>query len=183
MTRSNRYILPAVLGIATAIAGAVAIAQSPASPPPVEKPRTIDVAKMQERAKSVFTATDTNGDAVISRDEFAKHEPRRMGRKHRRHHAPADAPETNAALFQALDSDGNGQLSSVEFEQLRTKARELRKNAAFDRMDANADGVLDADEFPPFARRAAELDSDGDGKVTRDEIRAARAAKNPPKAP
>ncbi len=50
----------------------------------------------------------------------------------------------------------------------------------FERLDANRDGVLGADEIAdhPFAKR---LDRDGDGQVTRDE--AQEAMKNAPRGP
>ncbi|GAB6164223.1 alpha/beta hydrolase fold domain-containing protein [Thermostilla marina] len=63
-----------------------------------------------------------------------------------------------------------------------------RAAGLFDRLDRNRDGTLSADEFPPPQRpRFAQIDKDGDGKVTRDELRAdllrARQRQNPQDRP
>jgi Ca2+-binding EF-hand superfamily protein len=179
MTRITRCLIPGALAIATAVAAATVLAgpsDSDAAATPKQS-RTVDVAKMQARAEQVFTAADTDSDGTISRAEFAAAKRPHEGMRHRRH-GPGLGPEQHAAmqaeLFKALDTDGNGVVSAEEFAQIGAKTEALMRNHAFDRMDANGDGVLDKTEFPPFASRAEQLDTDGDGIVTKDEMRAGR---------
>lgn len=180
MKTIRRFALPALLTAATAVAGLTAVAQAPADAPQ-KAARTMDVEQIKARGTQLFEATDADGNDTISRDEFAAAKPAHPPGKHRGHRrmhsGMNDSPEARAALFKALDADGSGQLSTAEFDQLKAKASELRRGAAFDRMDANKDGVLDATEYPPFVKRAAALDADGDGTVTAEERRAARPAK------
>ncbi len=74
-------------------------------------------------------------------------------------------------LFSALDTDGDGQLSAAEFAALPDVREQLHREALFERLDQNNDGVLDRSEFPPRIARLEAMDLDGDGQVTRDEMR------------
>ena len=87
--------------------------------------------------------------------------------------------ETEAELFAALDTDGNGELSASEFspENHRAARKTLMRNRMFARMDADGNGVLDPDEFPGRIQRLRSLDSNGDGEVTHDELRDGMRAK------
>ncbi len=176
MKTIKRFAIPAVLAVTAAVAGLTALADAPAKPA-----RTMDVEQIKARGAELFEAADADGNDTISRDEFAAAEPAHppgKQRGHRRMHPGMDdSPEARAELFKALDADASGQLSTAEFDQLKAKVWQLRRSAAFDHMDANKDGVLDATEYPPFVKRAAELDANGDGTVTADERRAARPAR------
>jgi Ca2+-binding EF-hand superfamily protein len=83
-----------------------------------------------------------------------------------------------------LDSDADGLISDEEFSQLPARGGR-DPSAAFERLDSNADGYLDADELEAGRQRASqrrggrgtgarfdELDSDGDGQLSAEELSA-----------
>ena len=82
--------------------------------------------------------------------------------------------------FERFDRDGNGQISRAEFDAHNAQRRERRgeQRGLATRVDANRDGVVTRAEF---AQRAyahfARKDVDKDGRLTRDERQAARAAR------
>lgn len=154
----------------------------------------VSVESMDARRAEIFAAIDTNGDGLISAEEFDAHEPPARGKRHagdtgRPHGHPKSAghrPDPSAdqiaseiarmdeSLFQQLDSNGDGVLSQDEFsrEAMMAARRELMKLQIFAHADQNDDGYLSPDEFPP--RRLADMDANADGEVTRDELRAHR---------
>ncbi|MBM3260761.1 MAG: hypothetical protein FJY99_13645 [Candidatus Sericytochromatia bacterium] len=83
---------------------------------------------------------------------------------------------TETIGLKGYDKDGDGRITRAEYLKGRedeARARERRKHdQEFDRIDINDDGVLTGTE----ARRARDFDADHDGKVTREEYRAGRAA-------
>jgi Ca2+-binding EF-hand superfamily protein len=86
--------------------------------------------------------------------------------------------------FGALDTDGDGRITTEEMAE--------RRAAAIQGIDADADGLLSADEIAAFQVRKAEeranaratrmvetLDSDGDGKISAAEMMMAHSGGSP----
>lgn len=106
---------------------------------------------------------DTNADGNITLDELQAHK---------------------ALRFQSADTNGDGVVSSTEFEaaaDARKAEREAkRRDRAFKAMDANADGTITADEHAAFRAermqaRFDRVDENGDGMISEAEREAAKA--------
>jgi len=113
--------------------------------------------QMQARQQERFAAADTDGDGALSREEA------RVGAPHLFDH------------FDFLDADGNGLLTLAELEQLRD--RELLRQRVLERIrlaDTDSNGKLDLAEvqvaFPQLATRFAQMDRDGDGYLSVEEL-------------
>ncbi len=124
--------------------------------------------------RALFRAIDRNGDGVMTKAEQGRFRPGRAGPE------PGPAPDR---VFAALDRDGDGAVTAAEIAATRA--------AAFDWADLNEDGVITRDEFrmkgggqagalpPELERRLmrgrpdprfAEIDRDGDGRLSRPEF-------------
>ena len=99
-------------------------------------------------------AADTNGDGMLSRDEAA-------------------ALPRIAANFNAIDADGNGQITLDELHAYMKSRAGQWKAHAFKSADANGDGKVSRDEFlAQAAARFDKLDANKDGFLTPDELKA-----------
>jgi len=99
---------------------------------------------------------------------------------------PQEREAFQADLYKALDTDHNGQLSQAEFSKAWETAHTMMKTQMFKKLDKNGDGVLTKDEFPPFVAKMSAMDTNRDGTVSRDEMKAAHAtqgAQTPPTPP
>lgn len=149
----------------------------------------ISLETVEARVAERFAEADIDGDGLVSSAEFNALEaenPRhrfrgKRGHGPRRWHSdPSDGSEEVAARreereairFDAIDTDDDGQISEAEFAGRRESMKAAHKAQLFARFDANADGQLEIDEFPSRLQRLRELDTDGDGQVTRAEFRA-----------
>jgi len=160
----------------------------------------INLEEVATRQAQHFDAIDQDNDERVSLAEFEqaprpKHARRhqRGQRMHRRggpgrraHHGEGRKEQrqalraaTQAEVFKLLDSNNDGVLSTAEHAAADRETRQLaRKRAVFAQLDSNQDGQLEAAEMPSRLARLQAADSDGDGQITRDEMRAARQHKS-----
>jgi Ca2+-binding EF-hand superfamily protein len=108
-----------------------------------------------------FAALDTNGDGAISLAE-----------------AQAGAPRM-AEHFTEIDANGDGLITKEEMQAARGKLRQemqARGEERFRSADADGDGKIDLAEaqtsMPRAAEHFGEIDANGDGFLTHDELRA-----------
>ena len=106
--------------------------------------------------------------------DHADSEAMRERRAERRAKMEARREEVRTREFATADADGDGQLSADEYGDMPATLKAARQSEMFNRLDADDDGVLTPGEFPSAVARLAALDTDGDGLVTRKEVRALR---------
>ncbi len=148
----------------------------------------IAIAEIEAEIEQRFVQADTDGDGLITAEEFDGAEIHRRGprgRMGRRFHSDAArhssfSDDMEARVFAEMDSDGDGALSPDEFSERNRRAARvaLMKQQMFSTLDANDDGVITLDEFDNRTRRLMEMDTDGDGEVSRDELRGSHRARS-----
>ena len=79
----------------------------------------------------------------------------------------------DAEVFALLDADGDGVISQAVHSAGDKRAihRTARKRALFKHLDENQDGALQLTEMSGPVERLKAADADGDGIVTREEMR------------
>ncbi len=137
-------------------------AQEPAAPA-AASPGTAQGMPHAGRHHDFFAQWDTNGDGQISREE-AQAAGAAMALKH----------------FDKLDLNKDGVVTKAEIQQARANRRaafQQKFEARFKAADTNGDGGLSKEEaaksFPWLARRFDQLDTNKDGLLTIDELKAA----------
>lgn len=133
-----------------------------------------DAQTQQSQKPSLFAQADANHDGKLSEAEFAKLEQLRKNSKR---------PD-----FKALDKDGDGNVSREEIMSARKGNR--HGPSLYFQADANKDGQLDQAEYSKLLQLRKErqaqieaatpdfatLDTNKDGKISREEMRAGMKA-------
>lgn len=202
---------PLSITVAACVTGAALVANVLADPK--ERAKPIDLSELQVAEEERFAAADTDGDGLVSAEEFATVDPRQFsagmrmqgdrggwqrraagdGRRGPDREAVRQRMEQRRAAiekrlaehekrrqeartrdFETADADGDGQLSPDEYGDMPATLRATRQREMFARLDENGDGQLTPEEFPSVVDRLRTLDADGDGLVTRDEMRTGR---------
>jgi Ca2+-binding EF-hand superfamily protein len=86
--------------------------------------------------------------------------------------------------FEAIDLDGDGQITAQEMSEYRSTRAADRIARLFERADANEDGLLSAEEIQAVSpkgkkgkmRGFGRMDADADGALTKQEFETALAA-------
>jgi Ca2+-binding EF-hand superfamily protein len=146
MSHRQLIVLLGCMALAPLAATAEEAAAAPQGPPPGAAER--------------WAAHDTDGDGAISLAE-----------------AQANAPRL-ARDFATFDADGDGKITRAEMHTVRSETREERQARAQERYretDTNGDGAIDLAEAQAGMPRAAQnfgaIDADGNGQLTREEMR------------
>jgi Ca2+-binding EF-hand superfamily protein len=118
------------------------------------------------RSASQFSKADADGDGKLSRAEVEKAMPRLAGR------------------FDSIDTNKDGQLSRGELRAWKKAHKSERQAKAAERFrhaDTDGDGAISRAEAekhaPRLAKKFDQIDSNKDGKLTQDELRAYREAR------
>ena len=175
----------------TAFSGMSSQADTPAEEAPPHVSGSIDIAQAQARADRMFSHVDADANGEISPQELQNMTAKRGGKWRGRppaghpgmpgrwwqdmqgpEHPTESADAVRGKIFEALDTDSDGLLSPQEFSQVRETTQRVIQRQRFKRLDSNSDGRLTRDEFPGFIQRLQQLDRDGNGVVTRQEMRA-----------
>jgi Ca2+-binding EF-hand superfamily protein len=195
-----KALIPAMaLAIGLAAAGATAAQTSGTDGKPV--PRQTGMIKAMDSdgdgkvSKAEFMAFQPRGraatapDAKVTREEFMQRRPHRAAMTPE---IKAKMDERRAEAFKAIDKDADGSISREEFmsmpgmmmgrggahrHEIRGDRQEMRekmdsrRTEAFQRMDANKDGVIDGAERAASREAAfARMDRNSDGFITADEL-------------
>ncbi|HEX3658855.1 MAG TPA: EF-hand domain-containing protein [Pirellulales bacterium] len=138
-----------------------------------------------EQAKAIFEQLDANGDGKLVIEEV-----------------PEERRPRFAILIERADADGDKSLTLVEFTEGMAMMRGEGKpgqpgtpppppppgpgDAIFKALDSNSDGKLSKDEIQAAPKSLEKLDRDGDGEITRRELggpRPYQSASRPDGAP
>jgi Ca2+-binding EF-hand superfamily protein len=115
---------------------------------------------MQKKREEWWKRVDTDGDGSVSRAE-----------------AQANAPRL-AKNFDQVDANGDGKVSREELEAAGKQARHARGKDWWKKVDADGDGSISREEAdtnaPRLAKDFTQIDANADGKITPEELKAAR---------
>ena len=160
--------------------------------------RTVEVSELPERMQKWLASADTNKDGKISVEELKAHAAAKREEMWKRADKDGNGALTAEEVgprwerLQVADADRNGSVTRAELDQARAEGK-LRGHKGhhrhggdkakghgqfFERMDKNKDGALTSDEVKDhFWQRLVKADANGDGKVTKEELEQARAAR------
>lgn len=152
----------ALLAAGALLAAAPAVAQPKPAQAAGEQPlaRTQFLAQMDAQ----FRMIDADGNGQLSVAEIEQSERKRL---------MAEAQARNDALFDRLDTNNNGQISATEFAKLVTEPPAVSAQPMLSREDSNRDGQISLVEHRTATLANFDrLDTDKDGNVTADEMKA-----------
>lgn len=156
---------------------------------------SISKTEANERLAAHFDEIDADGDGELTKDELHQHHEQRRAEHHAKMFAELDAdgsggisateaenaPGPLAEHFAKIDADADGQLTQDELEAAHAKMRKMghgkhrRRGKHGDPMkhfDTDGSDTISADEAKgPMAEHFAEIDADGDGELSRDELK------------
>jgi Ca2+-binding EF-hand superfamily protein len=132
----------------------------------------------KESSDDVFAKLDKNGDGTISQDEMTA----------------VFGSTDGASKFSAADTDGDGKVTAAELKTAMEKAGQENMQSKmsedlFAKLDSNSDNSISKDEMTAVfgstdgASKFSAADTNGDGKVTLDELQAAMEKAGPPPPP
>jgi collagen type III alpha len=137
--------------------------------------------EVPERAREFVARADADKDGAVTKEEFAKlprpGQPAQPGRPQ------PGRPQPGAALFTALDADGDGRISTLELAEATKVLEKLDRNKdeMISREEALGGGERTASDTRPTDRPSdrpgqgdskrflASIDKNGDGKIGKDE--------------
>ena len=153
----------------------------------------ISIADVEARTNAKFTGADSNMDGLLSSEEFAQLRLEQSGAKSRgrlekrngkagkggpiNRQRAAEQKQIRAAaakeMFKLLDTNADGVIDANEYTQVNNRQlkRRAHKRAAFAQHDVNNDGFLAPSEMPSPVVRLQRLDTNGDGQVSKREMR------------
>ncbi len=154
----------ALIGIAGPVAADEASAQSPGARAHMKQRCKDDPEKcraaMQQKADAWWKKVDTDGDGTISKAE-----------------AEANAPRL-ARDFDKVDASHDGKITREELQAAGKQARHARGKEWWEKVDTDGDGAVSRAEAeanaPRLAKKFDKIDSNSDGKITPEELKAAR---------
>jgi Ca2+-binding EF-hand superfamily protein len=164
----------------------------------------LEIAELPERMQKWLGNADTNKDGSITVDELKAHAAARRDEMWKHADKNGDGALSSDEVgprwerLQVADTDHNGKVTRAELDQARADGK-LRGHKGhhggpggegacakgggghgkmFEQMDKNKDGALTADEVKDkFWQHLVKADANHDGKVTKEELEAARAAR------
>ena len=161
--KSIRLICCLVLGVQSI--GAAAQPKTAPRPPSGTLQPAIPRATFITNMNAEFVAMDANKDGKVTKEEVEARS---------RSTAAAAEQSRNRALFQALDTDRNGQLSPAEFAKTSSKSQAANGLPVIQHFDSNRDNVITIIEYRTGTlANFDKMDTDKDGVVTPTEMRAA----------
>ena len=160
-----RFSLSALAAaLVTTVSAASAQGQAP------QQPQQITRAGVLQESQAKFKAMDANGDGVITKAELQTAQAKALKE------AEAARDQKMAAEFKKLDTDNNGSLSLAEFKAAAPSVR-IRTTAdqALSHYDTDKNGKITLEEYrKPRLALFDKVDANHDGKVTPEEVAAAR---------
>ncbi|MDB4976401.1 MAG: hypothetical protein JWN48_4742 [Myxococcaceae bacterium] len=175
----NKLLLVSVL---STLAGVGVAAAQPGGPTHLAKLDTnadgvVSTAELEAGALQRFTSADANQDGKLTADEmkaaFAAHKQERFSQRDANGNGVlerSEVPRMPDAWFAKVDADKSGTLSPTELQNAHL-AHHGKGESQKLHGDADGDGVVtQAEALAGADKLAKKLDSNGDGKLTTDEL-------------